>query len=142
MDKIVDTKIVSYMQYFGWALFCTQIQFPSVQISYLALERANVPYGNCIFVRSNSLKQCCGSGSYLDMFSMFSKINYFLWHFLTKSKHLMTLEIKDKIIILTKLYFIQKILYNEKIRVTRVFLWIKDPDPGNPKRPDPNTGLK
>ena len=29
-----------------------------------------------------------GSGSYLDMFLMFSKINIFLWHFLTKSKHL------------------------------------------------------
>ena len=28
------------------------------------------------------------------------------------------------------------ILYNEKIRITRVFLWIKDPDPGDPKRPD------
>ena len=38
------------------------------------------------------------------------------------------------------------ILYNEKIRITRVFLWIKDPDPryfpdpdpGDPKRPDPD----
>ena len=37
---------------------------------------------------------------------------------------------------------LQKILYNKKIRITRVFLWIKDPDPGDPKRPDPdrNTG--
>ena len=31
------------------------------------------------------------SGSYLDMFLMFSKINTFLWPFYTKSKHLMTL---------------------------------------------------
>ena len=23
------------------------------------------------------------------------------------------------------------------MRITRVFLWIKDPDPGDPKRPDP-----
>ena len=29
-------------------------------------------------------------------FFMLSKINIFLWHFLTKSKHLMTLKIKDK----------------------------------------------
>ena len=37
------------------------------------------------------------SGSYLDMLLMFSKINiFFVWHFLTKSKHLMTLKIKDK----------------------------------------------
>ena len=33
---------------------------------------------------------------YLDMLLMFSKINNFLWHFLTKSKHYMTLKIKDK----------------------------------------------
>ena len=32
---------------------------------------------------------------------------YFLWHFLTKSKHLMTLEIKDKKVIWTKLNFRQ-----------------------------------
>ena len=37
-----------------------------------------------------------GSGSYLDMFLMFSKINNFLWHFYPKSKHFMTLKIKDK----------------------------------------------
>ena len=42
-----------------------------------------------------------GSGSYLDVFLMFSEINNLLWHFLTKSKH----------------------------RMTGVFLWIKDPDP-------------
>ena len=47
------------------------------------------------------------SGSYLDMFLMFVKINKFLWPFLTKSKHLMTLKIKDKKIILTKLYLRQ-----------------------------------
>ena len=32
---------------------------------------------------------------------------------------------------------IKTILYNEKIRITGVFLWIKDPDPGDPKRLDP-----
>ena len=36
-----------------------------------------------------------GSGSYLDMFLMFSKINILLWDFPTKSKHLLTLKIKD-----------------------------------------------
>ena len=39
----------------------------------------------------------------------------------------MTLTIKDKKIIWTKLYFIQ--FYNEKIWITGVFLWLKDPDP-------------
>ena len=48
-----------------------------------------------------------GSGSYLEMFLMFSKIKKMLWHFYTKSKHLMRLKIKDKKIILTKLYFRQ-----------------------------------
>ena len=33
------------------------------------------------------------TGSYLDMFLMFGKINNFVWHFNTKSKHIM---IKDK----------------------------------------------
>ena len=37
-----------------------------------------------------------GSGSDLDMFLMFSIINIFLWHFLTKSSYLMTLKTKDK----------------------------------------------
>ena len=37
------------------------------------------------------------SGSYLDMFWMFRKINICIWHFLTKFNHLMTLKInKDK----------------------------------------------
>ena len=51
----------------------------------------------------------------------------------------MTLKIKDK-----KNYFdetvIWTILYNEKIRITRVFLWIKEPDPDldDPRRPDPD----
>ena len=58
-----------------------------------------------------------GSGSYLDMFLMFSKINNFLWHFDTKSKHLMTPKIKDK-----KKYFDETvfltILYNERIIIT------------------------
>ena len=47
-----------------------------------------------------------GSGSYFDMFFMFSKINNCLWHFYTKYKHLMTLKIKKKIF-LTKLYLRQ-----------------------------------
>ena len=29
-------------------------------------------------------------------------------------------------------------IFNEKIWITGVFLWIKDPDPGDPKRPDPD----
>ena len=67
-----------------------------------------------------------GSGSYLDMFLMLSKI----WHFLTKSKHLMILKIKDNI-------GRNCILYDEKIIIT--FLWIEDPDPDlcDPKNPDP-----
>ena len=32
---------------------------------------------------------------------MLSKINIFLWHFLTESKHPMTLKIKDKKFIMT-----------------------------------------
>ena len=48
-----------------------------------------------------------GSGSYIYKFLMFSKINKFLWDFYTKSKHVMTLKIKDKKNILTKLYFRQ-----------------------------------
>ena len=39
----------------------------------------------------------------LDMCLMFSKINHFLWYFDTKSEHLMTIKIKDKKLILTKL---------------------------------------
>ena len=31
----------------------------------------------------------------------------------------------------------QTILYNEKIRIIGFFLWIKDPDPGDPKRQNP-----
>ena len=41
-----------------------------------------------------------GSGSYLDMFLMFSKIKKFVWHFLNKFKHIMTLKIKDKKLLL------------------------------------------
>ena len=37
-----------------------------------------------------------GSGSYVEMFSMLSKIIIFVWLFLTKSKHLLTHKIKDK----------------------------------------------
>ena len=36
-----------------------------------------------------------GSGFYLDMFLMFFEINKFLLHFYTKSKHFLTLKIKD-----------------------------------------------
>ena len=43
----------------------------------------------------------------LVMFLMFSEINNLVWHFYTKFKYLMTLKIKDKNIILTKLYFRQ-----------------------------------
>ena len=68
-----------------------------------------------------------GYGSYLDMFLMLRKIHICLLHFLTKSKQ--------------KNYFdatvFNKILYNEKIWITGVFLWIKDPYPGDPKRPGP-----
>ena len=46
--------------------------------------------------------------------------------FFTKSKHLMTPKIKHKKIILTKLLFRQ--FYIEKIRVTRVFLWVTQKD--------------
>ena len=34
----------------------------------------------------------------------------------------------------------QTILCNEKIRIPGVFLWIKDQDPGDPKRLDPTMG--
>ena len=30
------------------------------------------------------------------------------------------------------------ILYNKKMRITVVFLWIKNPDPGDAKRQDPD----
>ena len=60
----------------------------------------------------------------------------------------MTLKIRDKKLFWRNCYLDN--LYNEKIRNTRIFLWIKDldpdsgsgifpdPDPGDPKRPDPN----
>ena len=47
----------------------------------------------------------------------------------------MTLKIKDK-----KLFERNCILDNfitRKFELHGVFLWIKDPDPGDPKRPDP-----
>ena len=37
-----------------------------------------------------------GSGSYLDVFLIFNKTNIFYGIFFSKSKHLMTLKIKDK----------------------------------------------
>ena len=46
----------------------------------------------------------------------------------------MTLKIQDKNHFDETVF--QTIFYNEKIRITGVFLWIKDPDPGDPKRPD------
>ena len=60
--------------------------------------------------------------------------------FLPDFKYLASLKIKDKKLILPKLYFRQ--------RFTEACLWTKDlnPDPGDPKRPDPdpqvNTGFK
>ena len=48
--------------------------------------------------------------------------------FYTIPEHLRTPKIKDKKNYFDKtVYF--KILYNEKVRITGVFLWIKDPDP-------------
>ena len=75
--------------------------------SYLSLNSNNF-FGEG--VKKPTFNQCCGSGpffsdpdpadpkktgsgSFLDMFEMFSKINNY---FYTKSKHLMTLKIKDK----------------------------------------------
>ena len=49
----------------------------------------------------------------LDMFLMFRIINIFIWHFPTKSKHAMTLKIKDKKNIWRKLDFRQ--FHDEKI---------------------------
>ena len=48
-----------------------------------------------ILIGSGGLKKT-GYGSYLNMFWMFSKINIFLWHYYTKSKHLLALKIKEK----------------------------------------------
>ena len=45
----------------------------------------------------------------------------------------MKLRIKDNTNYFDKTVFFN-ILYNEKIKVTGVILWIKDPDPGDPKR--------
>ena len=70
-----------------------------------------------------------------------------LCHFLTKSKHPMTLQIKDN-----KLFGRNGILdnYNEKILITGVCLWIKNPDPlfsrirvtqKNRLRPHPDSDL-
>ena len=62
------------------------------------------------------------------MFLMFSNVNSFLWHFLTKSKHPMTLKIKDK----KKLFGRNCILGNfitRKFELQGVFLWIKNPNP-------------
>ena len=49
----------------------------------------------------------------------------------------MTLQIKDKNFFDETKF--KTILFNEKIRISRVFLWIKDPDqdPVEPKRPVP-----
>ena len=66
---------------------------------------------------------------------MFSKINNLLWHFLTKSNHLLTLKIKDK------KYFDKTVLKSENILVTGVFFWIKDPT-GSGSGSGPETLLK
>ena len=55
-----------------------------------------------------------------------------LWHFLTKSKHHMTLKIKDKKIIWTKLYFRQ--FFNEKIWITWGLFVDKGSGSGWPKK--------
>ena len=60
-----------------------------------------------------------GSGSYLDMFLMFNKINNFLWYFYTESNHLMTLKIKEKKYVDETVVY--TILYNHKIRITVFF---------------------
>ena len=51
-----------------------------------------------------------GSGSYLDMFLMFSIL---FWHFCTIPRHLMTLNIKDKKYLAETVFW--TILFNEKI---------------------------
>ena len=66
-----------------------------------------------------------GSVFYLVLILDVQQNKYVLWHFLDKSKHPMRLKIKDK-----KLFGRNCILDNEKIWITGVFLWIKDPDPG------------
>ena len=48
-----------------------------------------------------------------------------LWHVYTISKHLVTLKIKNY----SDVTVFKTILYNEKVRFTGVFLWIKDSDP-------------
>ena len=71
------------------------------------------------------------SRSYLEMFLMFSKIIKNLWHFYTKSKHLMRLQIKDKKIIWTKLYFRQFYVTRNKnsrglfVGFFRIRIWIR-----------------
>ena len=48
-------------------------------------------------------------------------------------------KVKDEIF-WQKLYLRQYYIYNEKIRITAgVRLRAKDPDPGDPKRPDPDS---
>ena len=77
-----------------------------------------------------------GSGSFLKMFLMCSKINInFYGIFLPNLNIFMTLKITekndlDKTVIYT-------ILYKEKIWITGVVFWIKDPDSGSGIFPDP-----
>ena len=75
------------------------------------------------------------SGSYLDMFLMFSKIIILLCLFLTISE----LQIKDKKLF-GRNFFLEHFIWRENLNF-RFFLWKKDPDPdsdpGDPKRPDP-----
>ena len=59
-----------------------------------------------IWIRGSDYKSSDPDPSYRYVFDV-EQNNNLLSHFLTKSKHLMTLKIKDKNIILTKLYFRQ-----------------------------------
>ena len=71
---------------------------------------------------------------------MLSTLNNCYGIFLTNQQILWHLKSKKKNYFDETVF--QTILFNEKIRITAVFLWIKDPDPGDPKkgriRPDPD----
>ena len=60
----------------------------------------------------------------------------FVYHFITCFKHLVTLKIKEQKINLPKLYFRQYYL-TRKMDLQGPVWGLKDPDPGDPKRPDP-----
>ena len=81
-----------------------------------------------------------GSGSYLDMFLMFSKINNYLWHFYTIYINI-SWQLKSKI---KKWFWRNCILGNFIFREIQGSFVDKGsgsgifPDPGDPKRPDPD----